>query len=201
MRKLARGEIPTYQEMVDLLDAAEAGDAQALSDAQAISSQLSKRANVRLQSLEAHDFESSPAYMRVRDMLDNLDGRVRFSESKHLSREQLETQLEELSIFMRDETGTIPGEKMRRSGIDTMIEENQIEIHDEKTRRALLRFLESDEWNAYRKLEGYVQGSMQTIVNAIENGNTLKDFKKLYQKAVSQGSRNLSTLLTDWERM
>lgn len=201
MRKLARGEIPTYQEMVDLLDAAEAGDAQALSDAQAISSQLSKRANVRLRELEKKDFESAPSYMRVRDMLDNLDGRVRFSESKHLSREQLETQLEELSIFMRDETSTVSGEKMRRSGIDTMIEENQIEIHDEKTRRALLRFLESDEWNAYRKLAGYTAGSMQGIVNALENGRTVKDFQDMYNKAIEQGSKEISNLLSDWERM
>ena len=201
MRKLARGEIPTYQEMVDLLDAAEAGDAQALQDAQAISSQLAKRANVRLKALEKEDFESSPSYMRVLDQMDRLDGRARFSESRHLSREDLETQLEELSIFMRDETSTVAGEKMRRSGIDTMITENQIEVHDEKTRRALLRFLESDEWNAYRKLAGYVQGSRQTIVNAIENGMTLKDFKNMYKKAVKQSTAKLSTLLTDWEKM
>lgn len=201
MRKLARGEIPTYQEMIDLLDAAEAGDEKALSDAQAISSQLSKRANVRLRELEKQDFESAPSYMRVRDMLDNLDGRVRFSESKHLSREQLETQLEELSIFIRDETSTISGEKMRRSGIDTMIEENEIEIHDEKTRRALLRFLESDEWNAYRKLAGYAAGSMQGIVNAIENGRSVKDFQDMYNKAIKQGTKEITNLLTDWERM
>lgn len=201
MRKLARGEIPTYQEMVDLLDAAEAGDDQALSDARAISSQLSKRANVRLKALEKADLETSPAYMRVQDQLDRLDGRARFSESKKLSRADLETQLEELSIFMRDETSTVSGEKMRRSGIDTMITENQIEVHDEKTRRALLRFLESDEWNQYRKLAGYVQGSMQTIVNAIENGRTLKDFKNMYKKAVKQSAAQLSTLLTDWEKM
>lgn len=201
MRKLARGETPTYQEMVDLLDAAEAGNVQALRDAQAISSQLSKRANVRLRELEKQDFESAPSYMRVRDMLDNLDGRVRFSESKHLSREQLETQLEELSIFMRDETSTVSGEKMRRSGIDTMIEENEIEIHDEKTRRALLRFLESDEWNAYRKLAGYTAGSMQGIVNALENGRTVKDFQDMYNKAIEQGSKEISTLLSDWERI
>ena len=201
MRKLRRGEIPTYQEMIDLLDAAEAGDAQAMQDAQAISSQLAKRANVRLKALEKADLETSPSYMRVQDQLDRLDGRARFSESKKLSRADLETQLEELSIFMRDETSTVSGEKMRRSGIDTMITENQIEVHDEKTRRALLRFLESDEWNQYRKLAGYVQGSMQTIVNAIENGRTLKDFKNMYKKAVKQSAARLSTLLTDWEKM
>lgn len=198
--KLKRGEIPTYQYMVGLLDQYYEGNEAALQEAQQISSQLAKRANVRLKALETADYEASPAYMRVRDMIGKETGRIRFTESKKLTADQLETQLEELSVFLRGETSTVYGESMRRSGIDTMIEEGAVSISDERTKRALLRFLDSDEWNAYRKLAGYVKGSMQTIVNAIENGNTLNDFKKLYQAALDQ-QRPLTGLLTEWEKM
>lgn len=200
--KLRRGEVPSYQSLVALLDAAEAGDEKALADARKISAQLAKRANVRLSALEQADFEASPAYMRVRDTIGRDRWRVRFSESKKLSLPELETQLEELSIFFRDESSTVGGEKMRRSGIDTMIADGTISVKDEKTKRALLRFLQSDEWNAYKALAGYQKGSMQTIVNAIENGKTLKDFTDLYEKSKLQIARGENiNLLEEWERM
>lgn len=198
--KLKRGQIPSYQYMIGLLDKYYAGDESALQDARQISAQLAKRANVRLKALETSDYEASPAYMRVRDIIGEETGRIRFSESKKLTAQQLETQMEELSVFLRDESSTVHGEAMRRSGIDTMIESGTIEISDDRTKRTLLRFLESDEWNTYRKLAGYVKGSMQTIVNAIENGHTFNDFKKLYKEALNQ-QRPLSGLLEEWEEM
>lgn len=200
--RLKRGEVPTYQTMVALLDAAEAGDEKALQDARQISSQLAKRANVRLKALEEADYEASPAYMRVRDTIGRDRWRVRFSESKKLSTQELETQLEELNIFLGREESTVSGEKFRRSGIDTMIADGTISVTDEKTKRALLRFLQSDEWNAYKALAGYQKGSVQTIVNAIENGKTLKDFNELYEKSKLQIARGENiNLLDEWERM
>lgn len=200
--KLRRGEVPSYQTMVELLDAAEAGDEKALQDARQISSQLAKRANVRLKALEEADYEESPAYMRVRDTIGRDRWRVRFSESKKLSTQELETQLEELNIFLGREESTVSGEKFRRSGIDTMIADGTISVKDEKNKRALLRFLQSDEWNAYKALAGYQKGSMQTIVNAIENGKTLKDFTDLYEKSKLQIARGENiNLLDEWERM
>ncbi len=200
--KLARGELPSQQYIVDLLDAAREGDNNALQEARSISMQLAKRANVRLADLEEADFEASPAYIRVRDIIGEETRRLRFKEGKNLSYAELETQLEELSIFLRDETSRVAGEKMRRTGIDTMINEGTIKIKDERTKRALARFLASDEWNAYRKLAGYVKGSMKTIVNAIENGNTIKDFNRLYEDAKAQiaAGENLD-LLGEWEKM
>lgn len=200
--KLRRGEVPSYQTMVALLDAAEAGDEKALQDARQISSQLAKRANVRLKALEEADYEASPAYMRVRDTIGRDRWRVRFSESKKLSTQELETQLEELNIFLGREESTVSGEKLRRSGIDTMIADGTISVKDENKKRALLRFLQSDEWNAYKALAGYQKGSMQTIVNAIENGKTLKDFTDLYEKSKLQIARGKNiNLLDEWERM
>lgn len=200
--KLRRGEVPSYQSMIALLDAAEAGDEKALADARQISAQLAKRANVRLKALEEADYEASPAYMRVRDTIGRDRWSVRFSESKKLSTQELETQLEELNIFLGREESTVSGEKFRRSGIDTMIADGTISVKDEKTKRALLRFLQSDEWNAYKALAGYQKGSMQTIVNAIENGKTLKDFTDLYEKSKLQIARGESiNLLDEWERM
>lgn len=198
-------KLPDYQYLIGLLDAAESGDQGALQEAQKISSQLAKRANVRLKALENADYEAAPSYMRVRDTIGADRWRVRFSESKKLSVDQLETQLEELSIFLRDESSTIGGEKMRRSGIDTMIKEGAIQVKNERTKATLLRFLQSDEWNAYKALAGYVKGSMQTIVNAIENGHSLKDFTKLFDQARSQLAKgeaiNLSNMLQEWEKM
>lgn len=200
--KLRRGELPSYQSLIAMLDAAEAGDEKALQDARQVSAQLAKRANVRLHDLEEADFEASPAYMRVRDTIGRDRWRVRFSESKKLSLQELEEQLEELSIFFRDESSKISGEKMRRSGLDTMQDEGTITRMDEKTQRAVLRFLESDEWNAYKKLAGYTKGNMQTIVNAIENGKTLKDFNELYEKSKLQIARGENiNILDEWERM
>lgn len=207
-------KLPDYQYLIGLLDAAEAGDQGALQEAQKISSQLAKRANVRLKALEDKDFEASPAYMRVRDTIGADRWRVRFSESKKLSVDQLETQLEELSIFLRDESGTISGEKLRRSGLDTMIDEGDIVIEEdeEKVKRAMLRFLESDAWATYKKLAGYVSGNMQSIVNAIENGNTLGDFEEIVDSAKKQiasgkkleaeaGLKRLQNAVIEWEKM
>lgn len=207
-------KLPDYQYLIGLLVAAEEGDQGALQQAQKISSQLAKRANVRLKALEDKDFEASPAYMRVRDTIGRDRWRVRFSESKKLSVDQLETQLEELSIFLRDESGTISGEKLRRSGLDTMIDEGAIVIEEdeEKVKRAMLRFLESDAWTTYKKLAGYVSGNMQSIVNAIENGNTLKDFEGIVDSAKKQiasgkklevraGLERLQNAVIEWEKM
>lgn len=197
-----RGKIPTYQSMINLLDRAEAGDENALREAQFLSAKLAKRANVRLSDLEQRGFEASPAYLRVRDIMseENLSGRVRFSESKKLSAEQLETQLEELSVFLGAESSTGAGEALRRTGIDTMLETGIIEIKDEnknKIKRGLQRFLESDEWNIYRKTVGYVKGTMQTVVNALERGAKLTDFRKMVREEL-QKERPSGDLVAKW---
>ena len=82
---MGRGKLPSSAFIDSLIDAVNAGDQNAINQAQELSAQLAKRANSRLSALEKADLTSSRAYEAAEYFLQEDHNRTRFSESKKLS--------------------------------------------------------------------------------------------------------------------
>lgn len=151
------------------------------------SARMAKRANVRLAALQEHGY-STPASRRAYGFLD-LEERTKFSESKRLTGEQLEQNLEELQRFLYDEKGsTVTEAKEYLAGLDTLIENNTIdEFEDPAEQRAFLRFLESDYWNDLKLTLGKgssppgSKAALKSAQDAIASGARVADLKKAYE--------------------
>lgn len=176
-----------YQQIRELSDRAEYGDTAALRMLQEESARMAKRANVRLAALQEHGY-STPASRRAYGFLD-LEERTKFSESKRLTGEQLEQNLEELQRFLYDEKGsTVTEAKEYLAGLDTLIENNTIdEFEDPAEQRAFLRFLESDYWNDLKLTLGKgssppgSKAALKSAQDAIASGARVADLKKAYE--------------------
>lgn len=183
----------TYQETRELLERASDGDQAALRELQLESSRLAKRANVRLSALEKKGF-STQASRRAYAFLD-IDDRVKFSESKKLTGDALENQIEELHRFLESGQSTTRDAREYLSGINKLTERGIIEDFDTQSEKnAFLRFLESDYWNDLKLSLGKgrsptgAKEALQAAQNAIANGAKISDLKKAYQDFKSKES-------------
>ena len=174
----------TYQDQLDLLLAAEQGNAEALYELQQESAKMAKRANVRLSALKEKGYSVEAS----RNALDYLEtqGRTKFSESKKLSAEDLSRQIEELNKFLNPET-TISGARRELAGLDTLQRHDVIEdFEDESEERAFLRFLESDYWNDLKMTMGKGKSptgskeALRAAQDAIRGGATVSKLKEAY---------------------
>ena len=175
-----------YQEIRILIDQMEQGDDTALELLQAESAKMAKRANVRLKALEEHNY-STPASRRAFGFLD-MEDRARFSESKKLTGETLEQQLEELNRFLSGPS-TISEAREYLSGFDKL-QEGILEEFDSKAEsKAMQRFLESDYWNNeikktlgrdYKKGSGELADRISAAQEAIKSGAKVQDLERIY---------------------
>lgn len=179
----------TYQTTRELIDRMNTGDPEALRELQQESARLAKRANVRLKALEEHNY-STPASRRAYGFLE-MEDRNRFSESKKLTGDTLEQQLEELNRFLNMETGsTITEAKHYLSGIDKLQESGILDEFDsDREEKLFQRFLESDYWNNeikktlgrdYKKGSGELADRLTQAQEAIKSGATVKDLERIY---------------------
>lgn len=179
----------TYQGTRELIERMNSGDPEALRELQQESARLAKRANVRLKALEEHNY-STPASRRAFGFLE-MEDRSRFSESKKLSGDTLEQQLEELNRFLNVETGsTITEAKHYLSGVEGLQNAGILEDFDtDREERIFQRFLESDYWNNeikktlgrdYRKGSGELADRLSQAQEAIKSGATVKDLERIY---------------------
>ena len=183
----AKGGI-SFDEQIRLIDAIEAGDPEAIREAQQLSAQLAKRANVRLKALEDSSFTSFQ-YRKTKYQLNEEFGREKFSESKKLTGDELVEQLEMVNEFLNAEQQTtisaIRAEKeekteqsLRQAGIipEDMKEAKVRELH---------RFLKSDAWKEIKAsqtgTEGGTGGYLVSAIDAIENGAKVRDLEKMYR--------------------
>ena len=175
----------TYQEQLDLLLAAEQGNAEALYELQQESAKMAKRANVRLSALKDKGYSVEAS----RNALDYLEtqGRSKFSESKKLSADELSRQIEELNKFLKPET-TISGARESLAGLDTLQAHEVIEdFEDDSEKRAFLRFLESDYWNDLKMTMGKGKSptgsreALRAAQDAIRGGATVASLKSAYE--------------------
>ena len=202
----------TYQEIRILFDQMEQGDDTALELLQSESAKLAKRANVRLKALEEHNY-STPASRRAFGFLD-LEDRARFSESKKLTGDSLEQQLEELNRFLSGPS-TITEAREYLSGFDKLQEEGILEEFDSKAEsKAMQRFLESDYWNNeikktlgrdYKRGSGELADRISAAQEAIKSGAKVQDLERIYKQfrererlGILQEGEDYLSVFEDW---
>lgn len=197
----------TYEEETALLDGIDSGDPDAIREAQRISSQLAKRANVRISAIEESGFKSR-ALNRARYYLQEDLGRNKFTESKKLEGEELKDHIRILNEFLNDEQGTTVG------GLRAQAEESAVEglqnagilpeDLESKKKRELMRFLSSDIWkeikSAYAGTEGGSGGYLVAAIDAIESGQRYKDLERMYEdyKDKTEGDFSVFDVMEDW---
>lgn len=177
----------TYQDTRELISRMYAGDNGAERQLQLESARLAKRANVRLKALEVHNY-STPASRRAYGYLE-MEDRTKFSESKKLTGETLEQQLDELNRFLQGES-TLTEARRYLSGIDTLENSGIIEgFENDRQERMFQRFLESDYWNNeikrtlgrdYKKGTGELADRLAQAEEAIKSGATVKELEDIY---------------------
>lgn len=202
----------TYQEIRILFDQMEQGDETALELLQSESAKLAKRANVRLKALEEHNY-STPASRRAFGFLD-MEDRARFSESKKLTGDSLEQQLEELNRFLSGPS-TVSEAREYLSGFDKLQEEGILDEFDSKAEsKAMQRFFESDYWNNeikktlgrdYKKGSGELADRISAAQEAIKSGATVKDLERIYKQfrererlGILQEGEDYLSVFDDW---
>lgn len=202
----------TYQDINDLIDRVEDGDPDAIAEARALSAKLSKRANVRLSSLEEKGYTSGQAYTSAKYFLGEDLNRKKFSESKKLSGEDLTRNLELVNEFLNDPTSTITYESERRAGLTNM-EDIIPDSFSRKDKNAFKRFLASDAWNEYKSTI-YVRKNQKTEAEsakarqalrgaaaAIERGASIRDLNDLYEQYSERTDEDYSIfdVFEEWE--
>lgn len=179
----------SYDEQMRLIDAIEAGDPEAIREAQQISAKLAKRANVRLKALEDSSFTSFQ-YRKTKYQLNEQFGREKFSESKQLTGEQLTEQLEMVNEFLNAEQQTTIGaiRQEKEEKTERSLREAGIIPEDMKEAkvRELHKFLKSDAWKEIKAsqvgTEGGTGGYLLAAIDAIEDGAKVRDLERMYQE-------------------
>ena len=177
----------TYEEEKSLLDRLDSGDEDALREAQLLSAQLAKRANVRLKALEDANYRPFE-FRRAKYFLKEDFGREKFSESKKLTGDELKEQIELLNRFLNAESQTTLAPLRKESEKKTERALERAGILPEDTgaakRRELHKFLRSDAFKevkaTYTGTEGGTGGYLVAAVDAIEKGAKFSDLQKMY---------------------
>lgn len=199
MKKMA---VPTSQELDALFALAEAGDISALNDIYDINKTLANRANSRMKYLEDQEMETA-AYTRAQYWLGEKTGKSRFSKAKQSNLDALRKQMDMESQFLRWQTSTTAGEKLRRENIYKTLEEHGIiNIPDDpKKARAykkeMDKFLSSD---AFENIKNSIGTDFVSIGSEyIEAGAKAKDLINLYSEYEKATNKSLFDVIDGWK--
>lgn len=197
----------TYEEETALLDGIDSGDPDAIREAQRISSQLAKRANVRWAAIEESNYHSR-ALNRAKYYLQEDLNRNKFTESKKLEGEELKDHIRILNEFLNDEKNTtISGirDRLDRAAIEGL--QNSGKLPDDlpsKKKNELLKFLRSDIWkevkDTFEGTESGTGGYLLQAIEAIESGARYKDLESLYEdyQNKTEGDFSVFDVMEDW---
>lgn len=197
----------TYEEETALLDGIDSGDPDAIREAQRISSQLAKRANVRWAAIEESNYHSR-ALNRAKYYLQEDLNRNKFTESKKLEGEELKDHIRILNEFLNDEKNTtISGirDRLDKAAIEGL--QNAGKLPDDlpsKKKNELLKFLRSDIWkevkDTFEGTESGTGGYLLQAIEAIESGARYKDLESLYEdyKNKTEGDFSVFDVMEDW---
>ena len=184
------GYIPTSQELDSLYNRASSGDAQAVNDLGELNNRLAKRANERMRSMERQGISGTYAY-NVAEYYLSEQGRERFSQSRKMDIDDLYENIEQVNIFLRSQTSTGAGERIRREHIWQGLEDAGVfdDMTDEMSpdfQKDFYDFLDTDAWEDIRKHnKGGTNDLIKQAADAINNGakkgdlvRAFKDFQK-----------------------
>lgn len=194
-----RGYIPTTQEIRKLAAQAEKGDSDALQKLGDMNNRLAKRANERMRDIERKGLAGTGAYNRAKYWLQeeaDFSGNDYFSQSRKLSPEDAEANLEAITDYLRSQTSTATGEKRRRQNIgDKLYDKGFFDDYldalpdgsDEGAalddmQKKLMEMFDTDAWDDIRKQNrGGTNALVAEAVDALSQGALIGDLKRAFR--------------------
>lgn len=194
-----RGYIPTTQEIRRLAAQAEKGDPDAAQRLGDLNNRLAKRANERMRDIERKGLAGTGAYNRAKYWLQeeaDFSGNDYFSQSRKLSPEDAEANLEAITDYLRSQTSTAAGEKRRRQSIGDKLYDKGFfddyldELPDEADKGAalddmqqkLMQMFDTDAWDDIRKQnKGGTNALVAEAVDALSQGALIGDLKRAFR--------------------
>jgi len=194
-----RGYIPTTQEIRRLAAQAEKGDPDALQKLGDMNNRLAKRANERMRDIERKGLSGTAAYNRAKYWLQeeaDFSGNDYFSQSRKLSPEDAEANLEAITDYLRSQTSTAAGEKRRRQSIgdklydkgffddylDALPDEADEGAALDNMQKKLMEMFDTDAWDDIRKQnKGGTNALVAEAVDALSQGALIGDLKRAFR--------------------
>lgn len=194
-----RGYIPTTQEIRRLAAQAEKGDPDALQKLGDMNNRLAKRANERMRDIEEKGLAGTGAYNRAKYWLQeeaDFSGNDYFSQSRKLSPEDAEANLEAITDYLRSQTSTAAGEKRRRQSIgdklydkgffddylDALPDEADEGAALDEMQKKLMEMFDTDAWDDIRKQnKGGTNALVAEAVDALSQGALIGDLKRAFR--------------------
>lgn len=200
-------KIPTIQEITSLIDKARSGDSSAFNELGELNNKLAKRANQRMSEIEKQsDIAHTGAYDRAQGFLAdvsdtstrNKSGKMRFSQSRKMSLDDLEENLDNVTQFLRDESSKVSKERYRRAreSYETLKERGYIEDLSEKDEKKYFRFLGTEAWKEIKKTIG--TGFIKEARDAIAQGVRIGDLINLYNQYKTQDNIDIFQVTDTW---
>lgn len=203
-----KGTLPTAQELETLYNRANSGDDSALAQLGELNNKIAKRANERMRDIERRGLEGTAAYNRAKYYIDDSDfnkGEY-FSQSKRLDVDDLVSNIENASVYLRSQTSTAAGEMKRRSDIlDTLADRGHIELPDDPAdlasfRSKFLEFLDSNAWDDIKKhLYATGSGMVGEAAEAIKNGANVNDLLRAFKDYEKGADTDLFEVWDNWQ--
>lgn len=194
-----RGYIPTTQEIRRLAAQAEKGDPDALQKLGDMNNRLAKRANERMRDIERKGLAGTGAYNRAKYWLQeeaDFSGNDYFSQSRKLSPEDAEANLEAITDYLRSQTSTAAGEKRRRQSIgdklydkgffddylDALPDDADEGAALDNMQKKLMEMFDTDAWDDIRKQnKGGTNALVAEAVDALSQGALIGDLKRAFR--------------------
>lgn len=194
-----RGYIPTTQEIRRLAAQAEKGDLDALQKLNDMNNRLAKRANERMRDIERKGLSGTAAYNRAKYWLQeeaDFSGNDYFSQSRKLSPEDAEANLEAITVYLRSQTSTAAGEKRRRQNIgnklydkgffddylDALPDGSDEGAALDDMQKKLMQMFDTDAWDDIRKQNrGGTNALVAEAVDALSQGALIGDLKRAFR--------------------
>lgn len=193
------GYIPTTQEIRRLVAQAEKGDPDALQKLGDMNNRLAKRANERMRYIERKGLAGTSAYNRAKYWLQeeaDFSDNNYFSQSRKLSPEDAEANLEAITVYLRSQTSTAAGEKRRRQNIgnklydkgffddylDALPDEADKGSALDEMQKKLMQLFDTDAWDDIRKQNrGGTNALVAEAVDALSQGALIGDLKRAFR--------------------
>lgn len=201
-----RGKLPidSFEAVQDIATRAASGDNAAAKELGRISNKLARLANDRLRGLEQKGYIKEPAYgyaQKIQRRGGSEGGKVRFSEAKKASEEQLLKNAADAWKFLNYKSSTISGVKKQLEGVVEGLKQQGYDVGNKETFKS---FLMSPAWSEMKRIygttntkQGVTSGAMTVVTNAISRGASLRELMNAYNTR-EQRSESAFAAIDNW---
>lgn len=190
----------TLSTIVKYIEKVNKGDATAYEILNKENRSLVRKANKRLINLRKHGINYG-AIENAEHFIANMLEQKNFSkDTKRLLNDGLlRQQLAQLNKFLSAKTSTVRGvKKYERSILKGFEEKYGIKLDSDSKKKEFLTFLNSEGFAEYKKYDS--EGGIETALKAIDSGERLEDFYKLYEDYVNGKILYLDDVFLLWSK-